>query len=74
MSFRPHCIIQDKCDERAWHMVPETDELTLVDAIGVIDQFRSNHTVLSAWVTETDKPLPVHFKCYIDILGRVWPE
>ena len=74
MSFQPHYIIQNKSDERAWLSVPETAELTLEDAVEKIEEKRKDEAVLSAWVTETDNPLPVYFKCYVNIAGRIWPE
>lgn len=73
-TYWPCVMIQDAHDERAWMCGSYDCELTLEDALKVIEKHRENHVVLCAWVQKHRKKMfknPVWFKCYTNALGMV---
>ena len=72
--YLPCVMIQDKHDERAWMCGSYESELTLEDALKVIEKHKENHIVLCAWVWKYRKKRfkqPVFFECYTNALGMV---
>lgn len=64
-------IIQDKNDSRAWRC-SDTDGCTDYDsAKELVEKYRSQHTVLAAWIIDNVTQKMRFFKCYVDIVGQV---
>ena len=64
-------IIQDKNDKRAWRCSDCDGSKDFESAKELIEKYRSQHTVLAAWITDETAQKLRHFKCYVDITGRV---
>lgn len=68
-------IIQDKHDKRAWRCSLTDGCLSMEEAFHALNVMKSQHTVLFAWIDETDdRGMRMLFnECYVDTLGNVRP-
>lgn len=62
------CLIQND-DGRVWRCSGYDGCVTIQRAKEMIEKYRRNFTVLSAWITEED--VLVFHECYVDVLGRI---
>ena len=64
-------IIQDENDKRAWRCSDCNGSSDFESAKELVEKYRSQHTVLTAWITDETGEKVRYFKCYVDILGQV---
>lgn len=64
-------IIQDKNDKRAWRCSDCNGSSNFESAKELVEKYRSQYTVLAAWITDKTGQKLRHFKCYVDITGQV---
>lgn len=65
-------IIQDKNDSRAWRCSDTEGCRDYEEARNLIEKYRSDHTVLAAWIIDQATQKIRFFKCYVDITGQVY--
>ena len=73
--YWPSAIIQDSDNKRPWLRSTSQGEISLEKAMMIINYFKDNHTVLSAWVDSFDEcnnKQTVFHECYIDAFGNVY--
>ena len=64
-------IIQNKNDERAWKCSAYEGLKDFQSAKELIEKYRSQNTVLAAWIVDNATQKLRFFKCYVDITGQV---
>lgn len=68
------CIIFDKGDRAPWKCSAYSSVTSYEEAMKLIDTYRKNHSVLSAWVDIFDSDMnkyTVFHECYVDALGNI---
>ena len=73
-KFWVSVLIQNDGDKQAWLCACNDCQLSVDEAMKIVQKYRDNYTVLCAWIHKQQKHIhkrPVFFKCYINALGVV---
>lgn len=67
-------IVQNDTDEKAWLLSMSDSVLSLEKAMETINNIRTSHKTLSAWIDVFDKDdnkQTIFHECYVDVFGYV---
>lgn len=70
-SFWPSAIVQNDGDRRAHLQTTYDAALSMQQALNTIKMWRSNQTVLCAWIVASGETTPRWFKVYVDTRSNV---